>query len=131
MADVSKQLAKAKDAVQRAMNKAELARKKLDIDCRTYRERHSEPVYAAQREVRGAIAAVTHLELAQAGIVPMETIAKYQGQDWAVRVRANGYAILVPVTKDGKLHMGRNEIPPPYRLSLLNITPRKMVKPDA
>lgn len=122
MTGIEKRLRAAKANSHRAMARAELARKKLDLDCRAYREGRMGAVDAAHKAARTAIAAVTALELEQAGIVPGATIVRYQGALWTVRIKVSGYAELDPMTKDGKPHMGRYAIPTPYRLSMLQVT---------
>jgi len=124
MTDLEKRLQTARAKSHKALARAELARKKLDLDCRAYREKRTGAVDAAHKAARAAIAAVTALELEQVGISPGSTIVRYQGALWTVRIKVSGYAELDPMTKDGRPHMGRYAMPTPYRLSMLQVTDR-------
>lgn len=122
MTSIEKRLAAAKAASSKASARCVDAQKKLDLDCRAYREKRTGAVDAAHKAARAAIAAVTALELEQVGISPGSTIVRYQGALWTVRIKVSGYAELDPMTKDGRPHMGRYAKPTPYRLSHLQIT---------
>lgn len=63
MTDLEKRLQTARAKSHKALARAELARKKLDLDCRAYREKRTGAVDAAHKAARAAIAAVTALEL--------------------------------------------------------------------
>lgn len=119
---IEKRLAAAKAASSKASARCVDAQKKLDLECRAFRAKKIRPLNDAQKAARNAIAAITALELEQAGIVPGKTVVRYYNGLWVVRIKPNGYAELDPVTKIGKPHMGKYAQPTPYRLSLLQIT---------
>lgn len=122
MTSIETRLKRAKAASSKASARVRDATQKLERDCRLFRQKRSAPLDAARKAARDAIAAITALELEQAGIVPMETIVRYQSGLWAARIKPSGYAELEPITKHGKPHMGKYAIPAPYRLSQLIIT---------
>ena len=119
---IEKRLAAAKAASSKASARCVDAQKKLDLECRAFRDKKMAPLLAARKAARDAIAAITALELEAAGIVPEKTIVRDYNGLWVVRIKPNGYAELDPVTKNGKPHMGKYAKPTPYRLSHLQIT---------
>lgn len=119
---IEKRLAAAKAASSKASARCVDAQKKLDLECRAFRDKKMIPLLAARKAARDAIAAITALGLEQAGIVPGKTIVRDYNGLWVVRIKPNGYAELEPMTKTGKPHMGKYAKPTPYRLSHLQIT---------
>lgn len=122
MKDIDKRLDAARAASKRASERVMAAQKKLDIQCRVFRANKIKPLDAALKSARDAIAAITALELEKVGIVPGKTIVRDYNGLWIVRIKANGYAELEPMTKTGKPHMGKYAKPTPYRLAHLQIT---------
>ena len=119
---IEKRLSAAKAAAEKASARVVEAQKKLDLECRAFRAKKIRPLNDAQKAARNAIAAITALELEQAGIVPGKTVVRDYNGLWVVRIKPSGYAELVPVTKNGKPHMGKYAKPTPYRLAHLQIT---------
>ena len=119
---IEKRLSAAKAAAVKARARVVDAQKKLDLECRAFRDKKMAPLLAARKAARDAIAAITALELEAAGIVPGKTIVRDYNGLWVVRIKPSGYAELDPVTKIGKPHMGKYAKPTPYRLSHLQIT---------
>ena len=119
---IEKRLSAAKAAAVKARARVVDAQKKLDLECRAFRDKKMAPLLAARKAARDAIAAITALELEQARIVPGKTVVRDYNGLWVVRIKPNGYAELDPVTKIGKPHMGKYAKPTPYRLSHLQIT---------
>ena len=122
MTSIEKRLAAAKAASSKASARVVEAQKKLDLECRAFRAKKIRPLNDAQKAARNAIAAITALELEQAGIVPGKTVVRDCNGLWVVRIKPSGYAELDPVTKNGKPHMGKYAKPTPYRLAHLQIT---------
>lgn len=122
MTSIEKRLAAAKAASSKASARCVDAQKKLDLECRAFRDKKMAPLLAARKAARDAIAAITALELEQARIVPGKTVVRDYNGLWVVRIKPSGYAELDPVTKNGKPHMGKYAKPTPYRLSHLQIT---------
>ena len=103
-----------------ALSKAyEVKRSALDAATK----KHSPRVWAAERKVLDARAAVAVAELAALGITPMKTIILWHPKGYTapsarnryvVRVTREGWKRLVPVGKRGAVLAGRNDQDGPY-----------------
>ena len=86
-------------------------------------------IWPAEKTVYAANAAVTLAQLASHGIMPEQTVIEWKGKLYAVRIKHNGYDVLVPLTKDLREHMGRDEVPTPYKWASVTVTDRVMKGP--
>ena len=115
--EAAKRRAKTAEA---ALSKAyEVKRSALDAATK----KHSPRVWAAERKVRDARAAVAVAELAALGITPMKTIILWHPKGYtapsaqsryAVKVTREGWKRLVPVGKKGAILAGRCDQDGPY-----------------
>ncbi len=111
-----------------ALSKAyEVKRSALDAATK----KHSPRVWAAERKVLDARAAVAVAELAALGITPMRTIILWHPRGYTapsarnryvVRVTREGWKRLVPVGKKGAILAGRNDQDGPYSTEWHKVT---------
>ena len=85
-------------------------------------------IWPAEKAVREANAALTIAKLAGIGIKPEHTIVAFKGAFYAVRITRLGWDKFVPVTKDGREHLGKNPVRSPYRWDGVTVTDRVMKK---
>lgn len=122
-------------AAQRRAKAAEAALSKVYERNRAEREaltrKQSPRVWAAERKVLDARAAVAVAELAALGITPMRTIILWHPRGYTapsarnryvVRVMREGWKRLVPVGKKGAILAGRNDQDGPYSTEWHKVT---------
>lgn len=86
-------------------------------------KRYSPPIWKAEKLLLNARAELSHAELAAQGIIPMQTIIRWRGKRYAVRIDRWGWAETVPVTAAGRIHKARNPDYMPHRMDEVTILP--------
>lgn len=99
------------DAAKRRQREAEARltrayeRKRAAIETTTRKQLPA--VWAAERQVREARAAVAEAELAALGITPMKTVFQFRGQLYVARIKREGWREILPVGQRMRVMKGR------------------------
>ena len=114
MTDLAASIARAKKALDAAIERHDKTVIKDRNAVRAARDRHGPAIRKAVECVRICDTEVTRLKLLQHGIVPMHTIFRLyipsaKWAYWTVKIVREGYNVLLPVTDRNKVHGGRNE----------------------
>lgn len=109
MSKVEKRIAAAEARREKAQAALRLIRTRQDAAIEAARSRFAAAVEKALRDLRHAKVAVAEAELLRAGIIPMHTVIVQLGRHYAVRITSEGWTRKVPLTKDLRIHRGRNE----------------------
>jgi hypothetical protein len=86
-------------------------------------KRYSQQIWKAEKLLLKARAELSHAELAAQGIIPMQTIIRWRGKRYAVRIDRRGWAETVPVTAAGRIHKARHPEHMPRRMDEVTILP--------
>lgn len=103
------QMARLVDALMKAEVSSRKARQRREEALTAAARRHYPKVTKAYAAVKEARLALETANLLRLGITPMQTVIRADGALWGVRLTSEGFARMVPLTKDLRPHKGRIE----------------------